>query len=163
MLRVTIELLPGGRKEGAKVLSVAHIWNKGRGKTGFNYGVRLGSEAPGIGHAEQAYDASNKQGEVLDYPRWSESIWALVARGIQKTLRTSAKQQTMGSFPASIANRVPVLNSQGISYVRFQDIPDFVRPHFEAFMDHRTAPLIEEEEDPRGCAYSWDWNSFLGV
>ena len=30
MLRVTIELLPGGREASARVLSVAHIWNKGQ-------------------------------------------------------------------------------------------------------------------------------------
>lgn len=163
MLRVTVELLPGGREGSARTLSVAHIWNQGRSKKGNHYGIRLGSEAPDIEHNEQAYDKDNRTGELRNYPRWSASIWDLVARSLQRTLRTSPKQQSMGAFPQAVAELVPVFKSGDISYVRFQDMPDFVRPHFEKFMDHKTAPLVEEEDDPRGCAYSWDWKSFLGV
>ena len=163
MLRVTIELLPGGREASARVLSVAHIRNKGRSKRGSHYGIRLGSEDPGIDHKAQAYEDGNRTGELLHYPRWSASIWDLVARALQRTLRESPKSQTLGPFPKAIASMVPVLKSGDITYVRYQDMPDFVRLHFMAFMDHKTCPLIEEEQDPRGCAYSWDWNSFLGV
>lgn len=163
MLRVTVELLPGGRENSARTLSVAHIWRKRITKKGASYGIRLGSEAPDIDHKEQAYDEDNRTGELRYYPRWSASIWDLVARSLQRTLRTSPKQQTMGPFPQAVAALVPVLKSGDLSYVRFQDMPAFVRPHFEKFMDRKTAPLIEEEDDPRGCAYVWDWQSFLGT
>lgn len=163
MLRVTVEILPGGREAGAKTLAVAHIWRKSLTKKGASYGIRLGAEAPDIDHNKQAYDKDNRTGELKNYPRWSASIWDLVARSLQRTLRTNPKQQSMGAFPQSIADVVPVFKSEGMSYVRFQDMPDFVRPHFEKFMDHKTAPLVEEEADPRGCAFVWDWHSFLGV
>lgn len=163
MLRVTIEILPGGRESSARTLSVAHIWNKGSSRKGAHYGVRLGSEAPGIDHNAQAYDKDNLTGELRHYPRWSASIWDLVARSLQRTLRTSPQQQSMGSFPQAISDVVPVFKSGNLSYVRFQDMPDFVRPHFEKFMAYKTAPLVEEEDDPRGCAFVWDWHSFLGM
>lgn len=163
MLRVTIELLPGGREQSARTLSVAHIWNKGISKKGAHYGIRLGSEAPDIDHNEQAYEKDNRVGELRNYPRWSASIWDLVARSLQRTLRTNPKQQSMGAFPQAMSELVPVLKSGNITYVRFQDMPDFVRPHFQKFMAHQTCPIIEEEDNPCGCAYSWDWQSFLGV
>lgn len=163
MLRVTVELLPGGREHAARTLSVAHIWNEGRSKKGAHYGIRLGREMPDIDHNAQAYDKDNLTGKLRHYPRWSASIWDLVARSLQRTLRTNSKQQSMGAFPQAIAELVPVLKSGDIPYVRFQDMPDFVRPHFQKFMGHQTVPIIEEEDDPHGCAYAWDWNNFLGV
>lgn len=163
MLRVTVEILPGGREASARTLSVAHIWNKGNSAKGTNYGVRLGSDAPDIDHKSQAYDDTNRTGELRHYPRWSASVWDLVARALQRALRESPKQQSMGAFPTHIATLVPVLKSDTISYVRLCDMPDFVRPHFEKFLSHKTCPLIESEDDPRGCAYSWDWHSFLGM
>lgn len=160
MLRVTIEILPSGQGKKARVLSVAHIWNKGCSKRGFIYGIRLGQESPAIDHQQQAYDAANRTGELRDYPRWSASIWDLVARGIQRTLRTQTAQQSLGPLPQSIADVVPVYQNDDIRYVRLQDMPDFVQSHFEAFLANQTVPIIESEG---ACAYVWDWHRFLGV
>ena len=133
MLRVTVKLLPGGREA-----------------------------APDIDHKTQAYAIENKTGELRHYPRWSASIWDLVVRSLQRTLRTNPKQQSMGAFPQAIAALVPILKSGDVSYVRFEDMPDFVRPHFKKVMAKKTAPRIEGE-DNFGCAYSWDWKTFLGA
>lgn len=41
MLRITVELFPYGDAQRARVLAKAFIWNKGRDKKGYRYGVHL--------------------------------------------------------------------------------------------------------------------------
>lgn len=98
-------------------------------------------------------------GAVKQYPRFSASVWDLVARAIVTTLYGS---ETLPERPASVSSRVPVhKTSDGLPYVRLAEIPEPARSAFEYNMDSNasTCPIIEGE--PRDIAYSWDLKAFL--
>lgn len=70
MLKVTVELWPGGRESGRRVIATADI---GRIRDGAfaDYRVRL---------EEQLLNGVGDEAVVADYPRWSASVCDLVAR-----------------------------------------------------------------------------------
>ena len=77
MLRVTVELWPGGRESGRRVLATADI---ARIKSGAHadYEVDLREELLG-----DVGDTAT----VREYPRWSASVWDLVGRCIAAALQ----------------------------------------------------------------------------
>lgn len=127
MLRVTVELWPGGRESSKKVIASADI---GRVKNGAHadYEVRL-SESPigsvGIGH-------------VREYPRWSASVWDLVARCIAAAL--NGGQEGLPSRPTLL--EVPVHDSGGLQYVRLREIPEPARTFFQRRIVNSTRPMV---------------------
>ena len=67
MLRITVEILPGGREEGRRELARALIGNVSMGELS-KYRVRV--TETGVEGAKIA--------EIEDYPRFSASLWDLV-------------------------------------------------------------------------------------
>ena len=147
MLRVVIELVPGGRGE-ARVLSEARIGNMSGGELS-KYVVRLGPELDGLSREEC-------HGVVADYPRWSSEVWDLVARSICVALTGNER---LPDRPSPLSKAVAVHHAGDIPYVRFSDIPPPARAHFERRMQGSAAPVIDGEGE---CAYAWDWLDFLG-
>lgn len=76
MLKVTVELWPGGRESGRRVIATADI---GRIRDGAfaDYRVRL---------EEQFLSSVGDEAVVADHPRWSVSVWDLVARCLAAAL-----------------------------------------------------------------------------
>jgi hypothetical protein len=147
MLRVTVELWPGGRESGKRVIATADIGRIADGALA-DYEARL-SES-GIG--------SVGTGHVHAYPRWSSTIWDLVARSICAALGGNADQ--LPSRP--VQPDVPVhTTSEGTKYVRLREIPEPARTHFSRRIESKTRPLIDEDPEPRGCAYWHDWLYFV--
>lgn len=147
MLRITVELLPNGRTEGRRVLAVGEI---GRTRSGASadYRVRFGEELL----------PDTMSGEVRDYPRWSASIWDLVARALCVAL---SGEEALPKRPT--APDVPIHRSSksDVPYVRLREIPEPARTFFAHNIRYSTCPVVSEEPDPLGCAYAWDWESFL--
>jgi hypothetical protein len=148
MLRVTVELLPGGSESGRRVLGHADIANIKSGAFA-NYKVILSDDVlGGIGTAV-----------IEAYPRVSATIWDLVARGIAVALTGKEILPERPQLP-----EVPVHNSDGdkpIPYVRFREIPEPARTLFQKNMRFSTCPVIDSDPEPMGCAYQWDWEAFL--
>lgn len=71
MLRITVELLSGGRTQGRRMLAIGEIARTSSGATA-DYRVSLGDERL----------PATLTGEVRDYSRWSASIRDLVARAV---------------------------------------------------------------------------------
>lgn len=92
--------------------------------------------------------------EVHGYPRWSATVWDLVARGLAVALYGS---ETVGKRPTPID--VPVHKTlDGLSYVRAIDIPQPARSAFEYRMRYSTRPGIDGENR---CYWAWDWETFI--
>ena len=160
MLRITVELLPYGDAQRARVLAKAFIWNKGRDKKGYRYGVHLTES----GSMEPPSSPSEEHAEIRNYPRWSASIWDLVARALHRGMAPASRGYNLGPLPKALIDVVPVrTTADGLTYIRLADIPEFARPHFERFLCGQTCPLIESEPDPAGCAYVHDFHRFLGL
>lgn len=147
MLRVTVELWPGGRESGKRVIATANV---GRVKSGAlaDYQVQL-EEGPIGKVGDTAF--------VRNYPRWSASVWDLVGRCIAAAL--SGGREELPARPE--LPEVPVHVSEGVQYVRLSEIPEPARTFFERRIDGATCPYVEEEPDPRDCAYAHDWHDFL--
>ena len=150
MLKVIIELWPGGREAGRRVIATADI---GRVKDGqlADYEVELQEKLlEHIGVGEIAH--------VREYPRWSASVWDLVGRCIAAALNGGKEELP----PRPVLPEVPVHTSaDGTPYVRMREIPEPARALFAKNMSSSTCPLIKEDEEPRGCVYAWDWQAFL--
>lgn len=144
MLRVTVEWVPGGRETGKRTLAIAEIGNVSGGAEP-NYEIRLEEDGRPAG-----------SGVLRGYPRWSSSIWDLVARSIAQAL-TGAEALP----PRPTLVQVPIRTSGNVSYVCLSDIPEPARTEFKQRMDGSTAPLVEEAPEPWNCAYAWDWTDFL--
>ena len=145
MLKVTVELWPGGRESSRRVLATADI---ARVKSGAHadYEVVLHDEVLGdIGAAT-----------VHEYPRFAASVWDLVARGIAAALAGKEELPPRPQLPV-----VPVHKSGDLPYVRLREIPEPVRTLFARNMACSTCPVIEEDPQPMDCAYAWDWLDFL--
>ncbi|CAE6807602.1 hypothetical protein [Paraburkholderia domus] len=145
MLKVTVELWPGGRESGSRVLATAKI---GRVKNGAlaDYKVEL---------------LEDVQGEIAtatlhDYPRYASTIWDLVARTVAVAL---TGKEELPPRPQQLD--VPVRISGNTPYVRFREIPEPARSLFKKRMAFSTRPLIDEDPEPMECAYAWDWRDFL--
>jgi hypothetical protein len=145
MLRVTIELWPGGHESGRRVLATADI---GRVKNGAHadYAIRLHDDVLGdIGTAT-----------LTGYPRFAGSVLDLAARAIATALAGNEELP-----PRPVLPEVTVHKSGTTPYVRMREIPEPARTLFARNMRSSTCPLIEEDEEPRGCVYAWDWEAFL--
>lgn len=145
MLKVVVELWPGGRESGRRVLATADI---ARIKSGphADYEVRLQDEILG--------DVGT--GLLYEYPRFAASVWDLVARSIATALSGKEELPPRPQLP-----RVPVHRSGDIPYVRMREIPELARTLFLQNMHLSTMPVIEEDAEPMGCAYAWDFEAFL--
>lgn len=145
MLKVTVEIWPGGRESGRRVLANANI---GRVKNGAlaDYRVELSEEPHG-----------KICGSLQDYPRYSVTLWDLVARAIAVAL---TGKEELPQRPQQL--NVPVRTSSGNTpYVRLREIPEPARSLFEKRMVYSTRPVIEEDPQPMDCVYAWDWTDFL--
>ena len=141
MLRVTVELIPGGRESGKRTLAVAEIANTG-GASMAHYRVELGDELPGLKHAD-----------IREYPRWSASVWDLALRCVAKALYG---EEQLPRRPPPVAKLVPTHTEDGRVYpfVLMVEIPEPARGEFARRMAHSTVPM-------RGAAYLHDWQDFL--
>jgi hypothetical protein len=145
MLKVTVEIWPGGRESGRRVLATANI---GRVKNGAlaDYRVELNEEPHG-----------KICGSLQDYPRYSVTLWDLVARAVAVAL---TGKEELPQRPQQL--NVPVHTSSGNTpYVRLREIPEPARSLFEKRMAYSTRPVIEEDPRPMDCVYAWDWTDFL--
>ena len=145
MLKVTVELLPGGRESGRRVLATAKI---GRVKSGVlaDYAIALEEDVLGsVGSAR-----------LLSYPRYASSIWDLAVRAIAMAL-TGREELPVRPAPLD----VPIRVSDGVSYVRLREIPEPAGSLFKRRMEFSTRPVIEEDAQPMDCAYASDWLDFL--
>src|ERR1700693_2621686 len=105
MLRVTVELLPGGHEGGRRTLAHAEISNVKSGALA-NYEVRLHDDV--LGDMGTAL--------LTDYPGMAASIWDLIARCITVVLAVKEELPTRPQSPD-----IPVHKSDGgtgIPYVR---------------------------------------------
>ena len=144
MLRITIELLPGGRDSSKRTLGVAEIANVRAGPVA-DYTVRVTDDLGG-----------SWSGSLLRYPRWAATVWDLALRGIAKTM---TGRERLPRRPRPL--RVPVHHDGSCVYVRFSEIPEPARSAFERSIAHSTCPLVEHDPEPRGCAFAHDWFDFL--
>lgn len=145
MLRVTVELWPGGRESGSRVLATAKI---GRVKNGAlaDYRVELHEDVQGqIGTAV-----------LHDYPRYASTLWDLVARAAAVAL---TGKEELPPRPQQLD--VPIHAVGNTSYVRIREIPEPARSLFQKRIAFSTRPLIDEDPEPMDCAYAWDWCDFL--
>jgi hypothetical protein len=145
MLKITVEIWPGGRESGRRVLATGDI---GRIKDGALADYRVELHEDGQGDIESA--------SLLDYPRYSTTIWDLVARAIAVAL---AGKEELPLRPRQLD--VPVHVAGNTPYVRLREIPEPARSLFQKRMAYSTRPVIEEDPMPRDCVYTWDWFDFL--
>jgi hypothetical protein len=144
MLRVTIELLPGGREDRKRVIARAEIARLSDGPGGAlsDYRVTLDDAMLGV---------VGEQTVVRTYPRWATSVWDLVARCIATALNQGGEALP----PRPAQPEVPVhTNDAGFRYVRFDEIPEPTRTFFDRSLTGAGIPAPD-------CAYAHDWFDFL--
>ncbi len=142
MLRVTVELWPGGRETAKRVIATADI---GRIRDGAlaDYEVTLREGLLGdIG--DTAF--------VRSYPRWSASVWDLVSRAIAAAL--NGGREELSKRPQLPEVSVHVEEGSGRRYVRLSEIPEPARTFFARNIEFSGMPLP-------GCAWAHDWQDFL--
>lgn len=145
MLRVTIELLPGGRDAGRKVLATANIGQENGGALA-DYRVEL--------HDELLGDVG--VGVVREYPRFATTVFDLVVRALAVGL-TGGEE-----FPARPQQvDVPVRRAGDIEYVRLWEIPEPAQSIFRKLVARLPALVIETESSPKDCVYASIWRRFL--
>ncbi|CAJ2785922.1 hypothetical protein [Burkholderia pseudomallei] len=141
MLRVTVEPWPGGRASGKSVIAAADI---GR--------VRDGAQAD--------YEVELREtllGDVGDtallrgYPRWSASVFDLVARCIAAALNNGREELPARPVLPEVTIHV---RGDGVHYVKLSEIPEPAKTFFEKNLDGSGIP-------GHGCAYAHDWYDFL--
>lgn len=143
MLRVSVELWPEGKKKGSSLLAVADITRTRSGDRS-DYAVDLFEDGMWRGAS----------GTVENYPRWSASVWDLVARSIASALSGS---DALPKRPTPVV--VPIHRFDGVSFVRLREIPQPARRHFEQSIQGKKRPVISGVSDP--CACGWDWFDFI--
>ena len=146
MLRVRVEIFTGGNDLGSPVLAEAVIARVSRGPDA-DYEVRL-------------YEGSLDEvaiGIVREYPRFAASIWDLVSRCITTAL---VGEEALPPRPGALMVPVRVSSDKRL-YVRIADIPPPARVYFQQHIFCSACPVVEEESNPRGCAYAVDWLSFI--
>ena len=146
MLRITIELLPGGIEGGRRPIAVAEVGRILGGRLG-TYQVRLSEEPFGL----------VGEGRLADYPRCAASIWDLAARGVAVALSGKEELPRRPTVP-----EVPIHHVGAVPYVRKSEIPEPARTLFWRSMENSSRPLIDSDAQPEDCAYLWDWEDFLG-
>ena len=145
MLRITIELLPGGREGARRTIAVAEL--------GRTHGKRLGTYHMALN--EEPFGLVG-QAVLRDYPRYGASIWDLVARGIAVALTGKEELPPRPTVP-----EVPIYHVGKVPYVRKSEIPEPARTFFWRSMENSSRPMVESDADPENCAYHWDWEDFL--
>ena len=76
MIRITVELLPGGIERLKRTLTVAHITNNGTGSNSWgNYSYQLEVQR-GKGESHRTW----KQGTVTGFPRKGRNVWHLIRK-----------------------------------------------------------------------------------
>lgn len=141
MLKITVSIIPGGRGS-ERILGELHIANVS-GAAHANYEcVLISNDLPTPKHAT-----------LQRYPRWSATVWDLVARAIAKSL---TGQERLPRRPRLL--NVPIHFDGTLPYVLLAEIPDPVRSIFERRLLGSTVPVIQGEKD---CVYAWDWQDFL--
>lgn len=142
MLRITVELLPGGRESGKRVIATADIARVRDGALA-DYAVVLDDAVLG---------EVGERAIVRGYPRWASSVWDLVAR----CLAAALNQGREGLPPRPAQPEVTVrVNDAGFRYVRLDEIPEPARTFFDQALSGSGIP-------DHGCAYAHDWFDFLG-
>ncbi|CBJ36245.1 conserved protein of unknown function [Ralstonia solanacearum CMR15] len=145
MLRVTIELLPGGRDVGRKVLATANIRQE-KGGALADYCVDLHDEFLGnVG-----------VGAVREYPRFATSVFDLVVRALAVGL---AGEEELPARPQQVD--VPVRRAGDVEYVRLWEIPEPAQSIFRKHVARLPALVIETESRPKDCVYASIWCRFL--
>jgi hypothetical protein len=142
MLRVTIELLPGGRESEKRVIATAEIARLS-GEAIADYGVALKDAALG---------EVGERAIVSSYPRWAASVWDLALRGIAAALNHGS--ETVPPRPERPEVRV-YANDDGYRYVRLDEISEPTRTFFDQHLGGSGIP-------DHGCAFSHDWFDFIG-
>jgi hypothetical protein len=142
MLRVTVELLPRGRESGKRLIATADI---GRVRDGAlaDYAVFL---------REGLLGAVGSVAFVHGYPRWSASVWDLVARAVAAGL--NGGHEALPPRPVLPEVLVHIEEDSGRRYVRLSEIPEPTRSYFSRNIAHSGMPLP-------GCAWAHDWHDFL--
>ena len=79
MIRVTVEMIPGGVGE-PKLLGRTLIWNVGGDAKRGEYQVAVGRK--GALETRQIFQKPTRRGRVRNYPRLSYNVWRLVARSL---------------------------------------------------------------------------------
>jgi hypothetical protein len=141
MLRVTVELLPGGREIGKRVIATADIARVDGGALA-DYRVVLEDATLG------------KIGEpvvVRGYPRWAGNVWDLVVRCLAAALNQG--REALPPRPARPEVTIRT-NDAGLRYVRLDEIPEPARTFFDTALAGAGIP-------DHDCAYAHDWLDFL--
>lgn len=148
MIRVTVEIWPGGFESARRVLATADI---GRTKDGplADYEVTLSEDLVGV---------VGQSARVLNYPRWSRSIWDLIARCIAAGL--NGGNEELPARPETL--KVPIHIAAGnCRYVRLREIPEPARLFFQRNIANSGRPMVADDPEPTDCAWAHDWTDFL--
>ncbi|MCL4667860.1 hypothetical protein [Burkholderia pseudomallei] len=141
MLKVTVELWPGGRESRKRVIATADI---GRVRDGAlaDYEVELRETLLGdVGDTTL----------IRDYPRWSASVFDLVARCLAAALNNGKEELP----PRPVSPEVTIhVRGDGVHYVKLSEIPEPAKTYFEKSLDGSGIP-------GHGRAYAHDWHDFL--
>ncbi|SIT39478.1 conserved hypothetical protein [Paraburkholderia piptadeniae] len=147
MLRVTVELWPGGRESARRVIATADIAR-----------IRDGALADYEADLHEALLGNiGDTAHVRSYPRWSASVWDLVARCIAAALNGGKEKLP----PRPVPPQVSVYISDNRRYVRLREIPEPARTFFRRNIANGSRPLISEDSDPMDRAWAHDWSDFL--
>ena len=141
MLKITVSLIPGGVGSEHK-LGELHIANVGGAAHADYECVLISDDLP-----------EPVRATVQRYPRWSATVWDLVARAIATALND---RERLPRRPSLVS--VPIHMDGTLAYVRMAEIPEPVRSIFERRMFGSTVPVIDGEKD---CVYAWDWQAFI--
>lgn len=141
MLKIVITLVPGGIGP-ERHLGELLIGNVSGGMHSDYQCVLNGADLPSPLHTT-----------IRRYPRWSATVWDLVARAIAKSLSGTERLPQRPRTP-----NVQIHTNENIRYVRMAEIPEPARSVFERRMRGSTIPVIEGETD---CVYAWDWEGFI--
>jgi len=147
VLKVVVELWPGGNEAGRRVIATAEIARVRNGALA-DYEVDLEERALGT-VGDTAY--------VRGYARWSATVWDLVARCIVMALHGKEQLPPMPVLPD-----VPIHTSaDGRHYVRLREIQEPTRSFFRQNLANSARPLVEDDPQPFDCAHADDWKNFL--
>lgn len=143
MLKVTVSIVPGGIGAERQIgeLRISNV----AGRALANYECLLSADDL----------PSSILMDIKRYPRWSASVWDLVARAISKAL---SGQERLPPRPVQIQVPVHTDADTGLQYVRIEDIPEPAKTAFDRRMQGSTAPVMPGEMD---CIYAHDWLRFI--